>query len=383
MRRTIQAALVLLAACGGPARSGPLVEEPRPSAVSSPAAEGAPTGASVEAAIVDDRIIELARHGGETCARRASGAVWCWGVMPSTADRARIEASLGARLSPPGPTRVAEGAVSVAVGWLVRASGGVARWSYDLTATGGEDSALTVEARAIVHDEPMPDGGSAWSAGAAGCVVTSLRTVRCFTGSRVPNPVAEPSGAGRWVEVVGLSGVSRVSARWDVACALAGERVWCWGMAPSTGLGRAAGPMVEPAELSTLGAATSVSVGEAQACAVLRDGGVACWGDVFPGEGDGTDRHHAAAPEPVAGLSDVVEFAPAAFHACARLGSGEVRCATERSPSPWVPLRGVRDARALVADDRGGCVLSARGALACWSWPAEGAAMAPVPVVLP
>ena len=110
--------------------------------------------------------------------------------------------------------------------------------------------------------------------------------------------------------------------------------VRCWGepaaslpaqpntlIAPSmAGVEGPPSPVVLPAP------AAQISVGGAHACALLRDGTVACWGDNTYGQlGDGTTRSRSA-PAVVPALRDVSEVRAARRHTCARLRTGEVRC---------------------------------------------------------
>lgn len=85
------------------------------------------------------------------------------------------------------------------------------------------------------------------------------------------------------------------------------------------------------ARAAPLAGTTQVSAGEASACARLGSGQVRCWGLNAQGQvGDGTTMTRTRA-RPVrtfqgANLTGVVEVAVGGSHACARLTNGQVRC---------------------------------------------------------
>jgi len=69
-----------------------------------------------------------------------------------------------------------------------------------------------------------------------------------------------------------------------------------------------------------------IGIGIAQACAVLSDGSMACWGMNARGQlGDGTTISRSA-PVKVQDMSNATAVASAFDHTCATLSSGEVKC---------------------------------------------------------
>ncbi len=137
------------------------------------------------------------------------------------------------------------------------------------------------------------------------------------------------------VTVPGLTMVTELAAGRDVTCALRMDgSVWCWGanelgqLGTSDGLDRPV-PMAVPG----LGASTAVDVARAgmHACAALRDGSVACWGDNSSGAlGDGTMMPRMGVVT-VPGITDAAEIAcgglgMATGFSCALMASGAVAC---------------------------------------------------------
>jgi alpha-tubulin suppressor-like RCC1 family protein len=126
-----------------------------------------------------------------------------------------------------------------------------------------------------------------------------------------------------------------------------------------------------------LPAATAIAAGEAHSCAVLADGGVACWGANEAGQlGDGTttDRH---TPVAVVDLKHVVEVAAGGHHTCARMNDGSVACwgsnyfgqlgdTSLGSSSRPVRVAAVADATRLALGRFHSCAVRASGDVVCW-----------------
>jgi alpha-tubulin suppressor-like RCC1 family protein len=128
--------------------------------------------------------------------------------------------------------------------------------------------------------------------------------------------------------VPGLGRVAGLSAGSEHTCARLGDgTVRCWGrnsgrLGDGTGMSR-----TSPTEVPDLGGVVELSAGEAHTCARLADGTVRCWGINASGQlGDGTSVGFRLSPILVPGMSGVVELSMGAYHSCARLGDGTVRC---------------------------------------------------------
>lgn len=127
----------------------------------------------------------------------------------------------------------------------------------------------------------------------------------------------------------------------------------------------------------------SVAVGDAHACALLRDGTVKCWGDNTYGQfGDGTTTQHRTptATLPLGGRA--VAIAAGAFHTCAVIESGNVMCwgagsvigdgtTMQRStPTATRPLGG--KTVAIAAAQSHTCALLEEGDVKCWGRNLDG-----------
>src|SRR5436309_1650424 len=84
----------------------------------------------------------------------------------------------------------------------------------------------------------------------------------------------------------------------------------------------------QPQQLTAtgVGGATAAHVGAFHSCAMLQDGAVRCWGANESGQlGDGTVTT-ASTPVTVAGISGAVAISAAGWHTCALRQDGSVRC---------------------------------------------------------
>jgi alpha-tubulin suppressor-like RCC1 family protein len=156
--------------------------------------------------------------------------------------------------------------------------------------------------------------------------------------------------------------------------------VRCWGANErgERGDGASRGSdLSSPATAPVLTDAAQIVGGYHHACALRRDGTVACWGGGGYGQlGDGTLQDRAR-PTTVPGLSNVLRIAAGQFFTCALTTGGEVWCwgynrwrvaanmATERvvSPTRVSELRGVTS---LAAAGDHACARTGDGALWCW-----------------
>jgi alpha-tubulin suppressor-like RCC1 family protein len=76
----------------------------------------------------------------------------------------------------------------------------------------------------------------------------------------------------------------------------------------------------------TTATAISADVDGAQACALLANGQIKCWGDNTNGRlGDGTTTS-SSIPVAVLGITNATEISVGAGHACARLSTNQVQC---------------------------------------------------------
>ena len=215
------------------------------------------------------------------------------------------------------------------------------------------------------------------------CVLLRNGTIECW-GSNGLGQLGDGSTKDRAVPTLvhGLAGGAvAVSAGLEHTCALLkGGAVECWGANRFGQLGDGSSrDRVRPVLVRGLGGpAMAVSAGGRHTCALMRRGGVACWGaDYFGQVGDGRFRAHAD-PVPVHGLSPAVGVAAGRDYTCAVLRDGTVKCwganaygqlGNGKLPARRLPkrVRGL-SARAVAvsAGERHTCALMRGGTVACW-----------------
>jgi alpha-tubulin suppressor-like RCC1 family protein len=180
------------------------------------------------------------------------------------------------------------------------------------------------------------------------CALLATHKVRCwgFNGSGQlgygnTNDIGDnetPSSAGD-VDVGGF--VQRIGAGIFHTCALlTNGKVRCWGDNFAGALGYGNGSVIigdneTPAtagDVDVGGKVTQISLGGGHTCALLTGGNVRCWGNNHNGElgyGNtstiGDDETPASAGDVNVG-GTVVQIATGAFHTCALLATGKVRC---------------------------------------------------------
>lgn len=140
-----------------------------------------------------------------------------------------------------------------------------------------------------------------------------------------------------------------------------------------------------PVAVTGLADATAIALGASHACALRRDGTVACWGAGSAGElGDGRLGPGESSDRPVAvpGLTGVVELAAGARVTCARTTDavwcwGTLEDGYSRVHARPTPTRidGLASPVELAASATTACARTATGDVRCWDhrWTAEPA----------
>ena len=143
--------------------------------------------------------------------------------------------------------------------------------------------------------------------------------------------------AGDSIPTVSLpSKAIQIAAGSEHACALLDNgTVYCWGRndVGQTGKGATSGYEWTPVQVKDtinsgfLLEAQKIDVGDDHACALMKDGGLTCWGDNTNGQlGKGTSGDNWSYPQTVTGLNDGVQLiALGGAHSCATR-YGELRC---------------------------------------------------------
>ncbi|HET9619751.1 MAG TPA: hypothetical protein VFP84_00195 [Kofleriaceae bacterium] len=135
--------------------------------------------------------------------------------------------------------------------------------------------------------------------------------------------------------VDGLTGLTAVTAGASFSCAVRGDQsVACWGENDSGQLGDGTlTPRARPVPVVGLHGVVKLVSAHRHSCALLGDATVACWGGNSDGQlGDGSfvDRPLArpvlATDKPATPLANVIDIAVGAYHSCAVLQGGAVKC---------------------------------------------------------
>jgi serine/threonine-protein kinase len=232
-----------------------------------------------------------------TCARLASGAVYCWGANES--------GQLGRPLSddglPPGPVPGLPAVTQIFAG--------------------GSNTCARLASGALV----------CWGANESGQLGDDSRAAR-------PTPAPLPfSGVPDMVGLAIGNGARAGSRRPDLTksaafmCALTrAGTVLCWGNNGTAQLGDGTREnRATPTPVPGVAEAIEVDVGDQHACALRRSGRISCWGrNEFGAVGDdtmgpSTVRLNAA---DALGIDDAVGLALGGAHSCARLRNGGVLC---------------------------------------------------------
>jgi alpha-tubulin suppressor-like RCC1 family protein len=216
------------------------------------------------------------------------------------------------------------------------------------------------------------------------CALTDAGGVMCW-GHNKNNELGDGTNVDRWspVGVSGLGGGARTLTRGARhGCVLStGDGVKCWGynyygqLGDGTNANRSAAVDVSGLD----GGVGAVSAGAFHTCALTSDGGVECWGDNSRGQlGDGR-THERWSPAGVSGLANgAIAVAGGDSHGCAVLRGGGVKCWGDNQygqlgdgTTHWrltpVDVRGLSGgATALALGHRQSCALLTGGAVQCW-----------------
>ncbi len=258
-------------------------------------------------------LVALAAGDRHSCALTSTGGVKCWGMARSgqlgdgTAQR---------RLAPVDVVGLTSGAKAVAGGvnssCALTSGGGVKCWGSNSSGNLGDGT--SVNSSAPVDVVGLSSGVTAVT---ANCALTSAGGVKCwgYPYGLTPVDVFAPG-----------SGIVAVTH----ACALTSAGgVKCWGFNDRGQIGDGT-TVNRPTPVDVVGltsGVTAVSAWGGHGCALLSAGGVKCWGENEFGQvGDGTTVDRTA-PVAVAGLSSgVAAISAGVLHTCALMRDGGVKC---------------------------------------------------------
>ena len=269
-----------------------------------------------------------------TCIVRKSGTVSCWG---ENQDGQLGDGNSNTRSSVPVDVKNVSGAIAVACGanfsCALKSSGAVLCWGNGL---GGQLGTGMPKLQPLAEPVAMLTDAVAISAGEShACAVKKDGTVVCW-GDNVNGQL----GVGDKLErqtptaISTLTGIAAVAAGSRSTCALKSSgAVLCWGANEVGQLGTGAAnasPNPAPTVVSGIDA-KKLWAGKDHACAVRKDGSVACWGAGFLGQiGDGQPRAMASTPTPspttVSGITNAIGVGTGGNHSCSPTATGLILC---------------------------------------------------------
>ena len=218
------------------------------------------------------------------------------------------------------------------------------------------------------------------------CALTTAGGVRCWGFNQNGQLGIGTFGAGTDLssppatDVIG--NVQAITAGGATACALTnsgGVRCWGSGIYGSLGQGMSTQELSSPPANDVLTGVSLIAAGNGQVCAVMKTGGLRCWGENDAGQvGDGTTDERYVPSDDI--LSNVRAVAGGSAHTCALTASGGVRCWGDPeflgdgkglsegqvlSPPTTDILTGIT---AIATGNRTGqtCALTAAGGVRCW-----------------
>lgn len=213
------------------------------------------------------------------------------------------------------------------------------------------------------------------------CALTSSGGVKCW-GSNASGQLGNNSGkdSSTPVAVAGLtSGVSAIAAGAQRSCAItSGGGVTCWGTSLLSIPGLANGVTA-----IAVGASRDATLdnGNVHACALTSRGGVKCWGVNYDGQLGNGSKTSSSTPVDVVGLaSGVKAIAAGAYYTCAVTSAGKAECwgsntfatlgsgSTADSSTPVDVVGLASGVKAIAAGAYHACALMSGGGVKCWGW---------------
>ncbi|MFN8489085.1 MAG: cohesin domain-containing protein [Caldilineaceae bacterium] len=325
----------------------------------------------------------LAAGYGHTCALLTNGGIKCWGANDNGQLGDGTDSSSHA--TPGDVTGLTTGGQTVSGGYAhtcaLVTGGGVKCWGDNSRGQLGDG---TRSNRVMSGDVTgLTTGVQAFALGANHACVVITGGVKCWGGNDngqlgdgTTNLHMTP------VNVSGLtSGVQTVAAGDDHTCALTtAGGVRCWGANYAGQLGDGTTNYhVTPVNVTGLtGGVQAIIAGASHTCALTTAGGVKCWGYNNEGElGNGATANRTTPGDVTGLLSGVKAIAGGAYHTCAVLTTGGVKCwgdndngqlgdnTYDNRPTP-VNVTGLTTGQAIAGGRYHTCALTTGGGIKCW-----------------
>jgi alpha-tubulin suppressor-like RCC1 family protein len=260
-----------------------------------------------------------------SCARKASGTVWCWGQN----DDGRRGLPPDTRWPVPAPVLGVSGAVAITAGsdFACALDGDGAVWCWGGNGAGQLGTLDAAEGLARVV--PGLPRIVAIQAGAAhACAIDEARALWCWGWNEYGQ--ADPDAAAEVLEVAptrvaGVDGITQLSVGSGHTCVVDGaQRLSCWGANHAGQTGGAIGERSPRTQVGIDGV-TTVVAGGANTCAIRGDGVLSCWGanDSYQLGDRGPER---PTPTKIDGLPTAATKIAVGDTMCAVLADGATRC---------------------------------------------------------
>ena len=316
------------------------------------------------------------------CALTTGGAVTCWGgnTYGQLGDGTNNDSNVPLELGGTVGSDISAVSAGTEHTCAVTTSGGVKCWGFN--DAGQLGNGTTTDSNVPVDVSGLSDASAVSAGGYHSCVLTMESGVKCW-GSNDMGQLGDgtPAWRSEAVDVSGLtSGAGGITAGWVHTCALTtGSGVMCWGWNYYGQLGDGSTTTrTAPVAVSGLSGVSAVAAGEAHTCAIVS-GGVKCWGWNGTGQLGNNSTTDSTAPVDVSGLtSGVSAIASGSEHTCALTTGGGVKCwgwnyygqlgdSTTTSRHTPVDVSGLTSGVvAIAAGAYHTCALVTGGAVKCW-----------------
>ena len=309
-----------------------------------------------------------------SCAVTSAGGAKCWGrnVLGQLGSGDRVD-----RWTPIDVVGLTSGVTEISAGHdgscALTTSGGVKCWGrneYGQLGNGdGDEHLIPVDVVGLSSGVAQLEAGNDHT-----CVVTTGGGVKCWGYF----PVNETTNQPVPVDVAGLeAGVVDISVGNNFTCALmmsGGVKCLGSGGEGQLGDGGTTNEYRGPVEVSGLGSGVvQLSSGPSHTCAVTSLGEVKCWGANNLGQLGNNGTPAQFEPVNLGGLSSrAKQVSAGAFHTCALLSAGSVKCWGYGYELVPVGVNELSDVVKIAAGDWHTCALRTAGEVKCWGYNAAG-----------
>jgi alpha-tubulin suppressor-like RCC1 family protein len=219
------------------------------------------------------------------------------------------------------------------------------------------------------------------------CALLVDEHVDCWGAGELGDGTFEPSETP--VEVAGIEDAVEISGSNEDTCArLATGHVKCWGGGFYGQLGNSSGIGTDlPVEVLGLSGVEKITTGlyeQGRVCALTEGGQVKCWGyKELELRNPGESEYGSETPTLVEGIEGAVDISSGLDDACAVMGDATVKCwgnndsgqlgdgSTTSSATP-VSVTGIEGATSVTVGDDFACALLMGGVVECWGYNVDG-----------